>query len=156
MTLACFSQRLVPTDLPAVPFCIPWMQDGSGFYRTRTVCVPFWFSILTACLDGLDPRIALRRHLSSPFLCLLVFSLLAYRIVRLTYLLEKLPSARRLVRTVCVPAWFFSPTACPDGFDACIALATTLFSAMFFCAMIPTLRLCVFFFSRFSPSAFYD
>ena len=77
LILACFSRRFVPTDLPAVPFCIPWMRDGSGFYRTRTVCVPSWFSILTVCLDGLDPCIALRTHLSSPFLCLLLFSLFA-------------------------------------------------------------------------------
>ena len=103
LILACFSRRFVPTDLPAVSFCIPWMRDGSGFYRTRTVCVPSWFSILTVCLDGLDPCIALRTHLSSPFLCLLLFSLFAYRIVRLTSLLEKPPSARRFVRTVCGP-----------------------------------------------------
>ena len=156
MTLAGFSQRLVPTDLPAASFCIPWMQYGSGFCRTRTVCVTFWFSIPTACPDGLDTCIALRTHLLSPSLCLLLLSLLAYRLLRLTSFLENLPFVRRLVRTVCVPAWFFSPTACPDGFDACIALATTLFSAMFFCAMIPTLRLWVFFFSRFSPTGFYD
>ena len=103
LILACFSRRFVPTDLPAVSFCIPWMRDGSGFYRTRIVCVPSWFSILTVCLDGLDPCIALRTHLSSPFLCLLLFSLFACRIVRLTSLLGKPPSARRFVRTVCGP-----------------------------------------------------
>ena len=146
----------MPTDLPAARLCIPWMQYASVFYRTRAVCVPFLFLIPTACPDGFDACIVLRTHLLSPSLCLLLLSLLAYRLLRLTSFLENLPSTRRLVRTVCVPAWFSSPTACADGFDACIALATTLFSAMFFCAMIQTLRFCVFFFCRFSPTVFYD